>query len=698
MRAPESHANTLTPSTGTDRLDSWKEIADYLGRHIRTVQRWEAREGLPIHRHKHTDRDSVYAFKHELDTWLLASAARGAYGAVLNADEGEQGPGSGSPGDTHKGEALVEESKLPLAPRGAGKRSLSTPRWKAALGVATVAGIVLLAAYLAPAPPAPRALSYRQITSDGRAKEGTLATDGARIYFTERLATGMAVAQVPVSGGMVQTLSTAFQNPSVVDVNVNRAELLVVDPARIAGQPHALWSLPLSGGQPRRMGHALADSAAWSPDGNRLAYGEGEDLFVANREGDDARKIAVLPGVVESIYWSTDSRHLHATVGRPDSPYHRIWELSPAGADHHEVYREWSPGDSMMGGAWSPDGQHFFFTRTLRASEIWAAGERARAVWGSARAVPTRLTSGPAQITAMVSSPTGKRLFLIGTETHRELLRLDSHSGNFVPYLAGVSAQYANVSPDGRWIAYSDITDSPTLWRRRPDGSGAVQLTFPSMSEQLMRWSPDGKRIAFMGMQDPHGHWQVYVVPAEGGDCQPVLPSSYLQGAPSWSPDGTRVAFGELQSDPARPAAEMRIHVVNLQTHQDTTLPGSAGLWTARWSPDGRHMAAITADSRTLKVFDFPTQQWEEVSTAADISDLDWSHDNDHIYFIDRLPPRGPAIFRVGWRDHRREQIASLKREPPISSDWLGVTPDDTLLVANNADRTEIYSLDWEAP
>ena len=53
-----------------DRLDSWKEIAVYLGREVRTAQRWEKGEGMPIHRHIHEKASSVCAFKHEIDAWL----------------------------------------------------------------------------------------------------------------------------------------------------------------------------------------------------------------------------------------------------------------------------------------------------------------------------------------------------------------------------------------------------------------------------------------------------------------------------------------------------------------------------------------------------------------------------------------------------------------------------------------------------
>jgi TolB-like protein/Flp pilus assembly protein TadD len=53
-----------------DRLDSWKEIATYLGREVRTCQRWEKHEGLPVHRHLHEKLGTVYAYRSELDTWL----------------------------------------------------------------------------------------------------------------------------------------------------------------------------------------------------------------------------------------------------------------------------------------------------------------------------------------------------------------------------------------------------------------------------------------------------------------------------------------------------------------------------------------------------------------------------------------------------------------------------------------------------
>jgi TolB-like protein len=61
-----------------DRLDSWKEIAAYLNRSVRTVRRWEAEEALPVHRHMHRSLGSVYAYRSELEAWRQASSRSGA--------------------------------------------------------------------------------------------------------------------------------------------------------------------------------------------------------------------------------------------------------------------------------------------------------------------------------------------------------------------------------------------------------------------------------------------------------------------------------------------------------------------------------------------------------------------------------------------------------------------------------------------
>src|SRR5688572_25241278 len=86
----------MPPDPG-DRLDSWKEIAAYANRGVRTVRRWEREEGLPVHRHVHRRLGTVYAYRSEIDAWRR-SASRATHGradsiAVLpftNLDPGNE--------------------------------------------------------------------------------------------------------------------------------------------------------------------------------------------------------------------------------------------------------------------------------------------------------------------------------------------------------------------------------------------------------------------------------------------------------------------------------------------------------------------------------------------------------------------------------------------------------------------------------
>jgi TolB-like protein/Tfp pilus assembly protein PilF len=94
----------LSEKPPEDRLDSWKAIAAYLSRDVTTVQRWEKREGMPVHRHLHAKRGSVYALAPELDAWLQV---RRRYLREGPEDNGEE-PRPDAPTDqAHKGRWLA---------------------------------------------------------------------------------------------------------------------------------------------------------------------------------------------------------------------------------------------------------------------------------------------------------------------------------------------------------------------------------------------------------------------------------------------------------------------------------------------------------------------------------------------------------------------------------------------------------------
>src|SRR5215210_9540944 len=109
-------------SEQAERLDSWKQIAAYLKRDIRTVQRWEKLEGLPVHRHQHQKRGSAFAYAEELDAWWSGR------GKELEAVEVLSPPVSG-----------------PTAPGYAGGRRATVLRWVLLLGIAIASSLVTFA-------------------------------------------------------------------------------------------------------------------------------------------------------------------------------------------------------------------------------------------------------------------------------------------------------------------------------------------------------------------------------------------------------------------------------------------------------------------------------------------------------------------------------------------------------------------------
>ena len=99
MTEPESTPSATRPDAPTaERLDSWKDIASYLKRDISTVQRWERREGMPVYRHQHDHRGSVYAIRSELDRWIASrSVAVESAGTVELSDAASGQPTRSGP-------------------------------------------------------------------------------------------------------------------------------------------------------------------------------------------------------------------------------------------------------------------------------------------------------------------------------------------------------------------------------------------------------------------------------------------------------------------------------------------------------------------------------------------------------------------------------------------------------------------------
>jgi eukaryotic-like serine/threonine-protein kinase len=580
--------------------------------------------------------------------------------------------------------AINKSGQLPVV-------SHQTRRWPRVLAAcAAFLLVAALAAYWLAVPLPPLKVSGAlQITNDGRPKL-LAGTDGARLYLQYQssiAADSSSIGQVASTGGDVVPIAAPSISMQILSVSPDGSSLLVSDePGTAFDGP--LWALSVLGGLPRRLADAVGHAGAWSPDGQELVFAKGNDLLLAKSDGTNAHKLVTLAGWPSSPQWSPGGNSLRLTIRDPSTNATSLWQVSANGQNPHPLLPDWHDEPSECCGSWVPGSRHFIFSSQGR---IWELQEQ-RHLFQKTTFEPVELTTGPLSLFSPLPSKDGKKLYVVGRTPRGELVRYDAKSGQFLPFLAGISAEHVSFSEDGQWVAFVMFPQG-TLWRSKLDGSERLQLTYPPLYVSLPRWSPDGKQIAFFSTT-PGKPSKIFLVSPEGGAVQELLPDD--QGAeadPSWSPDGTSLAFGGLYR-----SAVTGVRILDLKTNQVTTVPSSQQLFSPRWSPDGRYITAISSDSQTLLVYDRSKQTWSQLFHERNISFPNWSKDSEYIYFLSW--PENPALFRIRLSDHSRERIADLKNFRPTGywDDWMGMDPGDSPLLLRDTGLQDVYALDSLSP
>jgi eukaryotic-like serine/threonine-protein kinase len=305
-----------------------------------------------------------------------------------------------------------------------------------------LAGAAILAAavvgYLLTRPlPMPKVSNYVQLTHDGEPKF-LVGTDGSRLYLNLGSITSPAIAQVSIAGG--QTARIAAPSAAMYSLNVSPdgSELLIAElQGTVFNGP--LWSLPILGGSPRRLGDIAASGAAWSAAGNRtLAYTHASDLFLAKRDGTEPHKLASVAGLAFTPTWSLDgdSVRLTLTVQDPQNSLQSLWEVSAQGTNLHPLLAGWHNPPNECCGKWTADGKYFIFESQ---GQIWALPEP-RGLLRKRSGTPVQLTSSPLSLSTPLPSKDGKKLFVVGRTFRGGLVRYDSKAGQFMPFISGISA------------------------------------------------------------------------------------------------------------------------------------------------------------------------------------------------------------------------------------------------------------------
>lgn len=472
---------------------------------------------------------------------------------------------------------------------------------------------------------------------------------------------------------------------------------------------------------------------AFSPDGSYLAFRserDGGGLFVMPRSGGKARRVT-RSGYLPS--WSPDGRYLAFTTvmrGRPDAG---SWiglgrtEIADLRTGNTRVLT--AGGEEAYEPKWSPHGHRIAFSRLERGrTEIWTIGADGMA--------PSRVTDGRHLDATPVWSADGRHLFFasnrggsmqlwrlpidelsgramgpaesVVTPSHYAVdisfsadgqrmlytarirsanlqkMRVDVKTGRVtrspIPVTHGLQeAVRPDLTLDGRWLAFN-------RWERddvvvaKADGSDIRQLTSGPHRDRNPRWSPDGRRLAFISTRT--GAYEVWVVNRNGTGLRRLTSFAADNAfAPAWSPDGMRIGCT------FNSGAVTYVLTVDARDASPVALPTPAGekFVAQDWSPDGRKLAGMHWNGRhssrpVVAVFDLGT------GTLRTVGDFDarprWLMDSRRLIFAS-----GTRIMLAALPGQVRELYSA---SPAEIEDGLAVSrPGGAIyfsLVSNEAD------------
>lgn len=514
-----------------DRLDSWKKIASYLRRDVSTVQRWERREGLPIHRHLHDKQGSVYAFRGELDRWWESRRT------AISQEETAQG--AAPPAQPATPAAPPQARPFGPAHRG---------RW-ALWGLLTLAAAATLAWILTRAPPAWRspleeARFSRVADFPGFAQAAALSRDGRTVAFVGEQEGHNDVWISELGSGHYRNLTggAALEliNPAIrtLGFTPDAARVSIWTRGADGSQPGDvnILAVPVGGGEASTYLRGVAEFD-WSHHGKRLVYhttAPGDPMYVrdaADGAGED-RQVYSGPAGVHSHFpiWSLDDAYIYFVRGVPPDDWD-LWRMRASGTqlerltNHHSrlSYPVLLDARNLAYLATDTDGSGpWLYVLDLKERRSHRVGS-ALATFSSlsANADATRLV-------ASLSSPRDSlwRLAVAApaaaAPAQAAPVRLLSNGAT--PRLSQSTLVYTASSADTEaiWVRHGE--DAREIWRSKR----AHLLNAPTLSD-------DGQRMAFTTAED--GKTALNVVALDGSHFQRIAEALELRGTMAWFPD-----------------------------------------------------------------------------------------------------------------------------------------------------------------
>lgn len=600
---------------------SWKEIASYLGRSVRTVQRWEKEHGLPVHRVSLAQRGAIYASRIELDDWWASRSASLQSESEHAATTAES----------------VEADTVAPAVAAAGHNRF----WLVfvAASVALLCGVAILMAVLSGQADQRLLTGVPITTRPGLNAHPALSPDGKALAFVWS----------PQSDGNADVYVQALNADA---------------PQQVTRTNRALF-------------------AAWAPDGRHLAYLqrsglESAELWTLDLSSRQAHRIAEVHQSLEGfprgslLTWTPDGRSIILTHRERPGSGAALFSVSVASGAKRRLTDPPTSGFEDISPRISPDQALLAFLREELPNKLelcyepWkAAATRASTCLALRQQRMYGFAFGPDPATVFASlADTGfaGQIWEVPLRSPRHAVRFPvADNAIFEPtYAAGKLAYVAG-----------DIRVALREYRLDGDKANSPETIAPSDAIEIWpQLSPDGSRLAFVSNRS--GNYDVWIVDANRRtDPRRV---SRLNGSTAgniiWSPDGREIAFVEMV------AGKVGIYASTLNGGTPRLLPlTDPAPYTVRgWSRNRRYLyieAGRHSGATKLVELDLTNDREKVVATAPRDALLSITVDGsaflevegDELKRVDRQSGAQTLLGRGSWLDFDVDPKGLLLRD-----------------------------------
>ncbi|PWT90012.1 MAG: hypothetical protein C5B54_07950 [Acidobacteria bacterium] len=440
---------------------------------------------------------------------------------------------------------------------------------------------------------------------------------------------------------------------------------------------------------------------AWSPDGQRLVIGAGDDFFdpygrggfselwIVNAANGEKKQITKEPEDAIQPSWSPNGKRI-AYWSVPKSQ-RDIVTISADGGDRvmvtNDPYTDWCP-------VWSPDGKFIYFSSDRSGSvNLWRVpiDENTGKTLGNPEPItaPTQFAGFPSlskdgTLMTYMSDTGSSNITKISFDPVTEKI-----SGQPVPVTSGTTYYTSpDISPDGQWL--TSQSRELHLYVAKTDGTEIRKLTEDPFKNRDPRWMPDGSKIVFHSDRE-EGHYELYTVNPDGSDLKRItrwnnsLPGTGPVGSVP-SADGKRMAFnneagaGILDLSAGVPTSKI--------AYQFPPGPDSKIFIPISWSPDDKHFAGFFVGSLGgtipgIVIFSMDSGKFEMLTDNG--NNPRWLHDSRRIIYTNNA-----KLFLVDSVTKKSKEVFSLP-SPTILVDPVLSADDRTLYFTQITAGSDIW-------